>query len=216
MNLRTTIKTILREEVNEMYSKPSEKMDKIITRWLDNLFAGSKMYYKKSYESTHSFDWCNKGMEIATVILYFHNDDSVYDDKRPMSERNFEEGTLMIPESIVNELRDYVPIRRTYLRYKIEEWFDDNIFPEVTKTMGRNDINIGQFSEHPQTAQICVPPVEKPEDVTEEEMIELILKTTLYKRDSLLRREEEEPGYIEKLYLDKLHNEEMNRVRGKD
>ena len=216
MNLRTTIKTILREEVNEMYSKPSEKMDKIITRWLDNLFAGSKMYYKKSYESTHSFDWCNKGMEIATVILYFHNDDSVYDDKRPMSERNFEECALMIPESIVNELRDYVPIRRTYLRYKIEEWFDDNIFPEVTKTMGRNDINIGQFSEHPQTAQICVPPVEKPEDVTEEEMIELILKTTLYKRDSLLRREEEEPGYIEKLYLDKLHNEEMNRVRGKD
>ncbi len=216
MNLRTTIKTILREEVNEMYSKPSEKMDKIITRWLDNLFAGSKMYYKKSYESTHSFDWCNKGMEIATVILYFHNDDSVYDDKRPMSERNFEEGTLMIPESIVNELRDYVPIRRTYLRYKIEEWFDDNIFPEVTKTMGRNDINIGQFSEHPRTAQICVPPVEKPEDVTEEEMIELILKTTLHKRDGLLRREEEEPGYIEKLYLDKLHNAEMNRVRGND
>jgi hypothetical protein len=216
MNLRTTIKTILREEVNEIYSKPSENMDKIITRWLDNLFAGSKMYYKKSYESTHSFDWCNKGMEIATVILYFHNDDSVYDDKRPMSERNFEEGTLMIPESIVNELRDYVPIRRNYLRYKIEEWFDDNIMPEVTKTMGRNDINIGQFSEHPKTAQVCVPPVEKPEDVTEEEMIEYILKTTLHRRDGLLRREEEEPGYIERLYLDKLHNAEMNRVRGED
>lgn len=216
MNLRTTIKTILREEVNEMYSKPSEKMDKIITRWLDNLFAGSKMYYKKSYESTHSFDWCNKGMEIATVILYFHNDDSVYNDKRPMSERNFEEGTLMIPESIVNELRDYVPIRRNYLRYKIEEWFDDNIMPEVTKTMGRNDINIGQFSEHPKTAQVCVPPVEKPEDVTEEEMIEYILKTTLHRRDGLLRREEEEPGYIEKLYLDKLHSAEIDRLRGND
>ena len=133
-----------------------------------------------------------------------------------MSERNFEEGTLMIPESIVNELRDYVPIRRNYLRYKIEEWFDDNIMPEVTKTMGRNDINIGQFSEHPKTAQVCVPPVEKPEDVTEEEMIEYILKTTLHRRDGLLRREEEEPGYIERLYLDKLHNAEMNRVRGED
>lgn len=216
MNLRTTIKTILREEVNEIYSKPSENMDKIITRWLDNLFAGSKMYYKKSYESTHSFDWCNKGMEIATVILFFHNDDSVYNDKRPMSERNFEEGTLMIPESIVNELRDYVPIRRNYLRYKIEEWFDDNIMPEVIKTMGRNDINIGQFSELPKTAQICVPPVEKSEGVTEEEMIEFILKTTLHERDSLLRREEEKPGYIERLYLDKLHNAEMNRVRGED
>lgn len=216
MNLRTTIKTILREEVNEMYSKPSEKMDTIITRWLDNLFTGSKMYYKESWKTRHDFEWCNKGMEIASVTLYFNNDENVYDDKRPTSERNFEEGTLSIPESIVNELRDYVPIRRNYLRYKIEEWFDDNIFPEVIKTMGRNDINIGQFSEYPKTAQICVPPVEKPEDVTEEEMIELILKTTLHKRDSLLRREEEEPGYIERLYLDKLHNAEMNRVRGND
>jgi hypothetical protein len=214
MNLRKTIKTILREEVNEMYSRPSEKMDLIITRWLDNLFSGAKMYYNKSYESTHSFDWCNKGMEIASVILYFHNDDSVYDDKRPMSERNFEEGTLMIPESIVNELRNYVPIRRNYLRYKIEEWFDDNIMTEVTKTMGRDDIHIIKFSEYPKTAEVCVPPVEKPEGVTEEEMIELILKTTLHKRDALLRYEEEKPGYIEKLYLDKLHSAEIDRLRG--
>jgi hypothetical protein len=216
MNLRTTIKTILREEVNEIYSKPSENMDKIITRWLDNLFAGSKMYYKESWKTRHDFEWCNKGMEIASVILFFDNDDNVYHDKRPTSERNFEEGTLSIPESIVDELRTYVPIRRNYLRYKIEEWFDDNIMPEVIKTMGRNDINIGQFSEHPKTAKICVPPVEKPEGVTEEEMIELILKTTLHKRDGLLRHEEEEPGYIERLYLDKLHNAEMNRVRGED
>lgn len=216
MNLRTTIKTILREEVLEMYSKPSENMDKIITRWLDNLFAGSKMYYKESWKTRHDFEWCNKGMEIASVILFFDNDDNVYHDKRPTSERNFEEGTLSIPESIVDELRTYVPIRRNYLRYKIEEWFDDNIMPEVIKTMGRNDINIGQFSEHPKTAKICVPPVEKPEGVTEEEMIELILKTTLHKRDGLLRHEEEEPGYIERLYLDKLHNAEMNRVRGED
>jgi hypothetical protein len=214
MNLRKTIKTILREEVNEMYSRPSEKMDLIITRWLDNLFSGAKMYYNKSYESTHSFDWCNKGMEIASVILYFHTDESVYDDKRPMSERNFEEGTLMIPESIVNELRNYVPIRRNYLRYKIEEWFDDNIMPEVTKTMGRDDIHIIKFSEYPKTAQVCVPPVEKPEGVTEEEMIELILKTTLHKRDALLRHEKETPGYIEKLYLDKLHSAEIDRLRG--
>jgi hypothetical protein len=214
MNLRKTIKTILREEVNEMYSKPSEKMDLIITRWLDNLFSGAKMYYNKSYESTHSFDWCNKGMEIASVILYFHNDESVYDDKRPMSERNFEEGTLMIPESIVNELRDYVPIRRNYLRYKIEEWFDDNIMTEVTKTMERDDINIVKFSEYPKTAQVCVPPVEKPEGVTEEEMIELILKTTLHKRDALLKYEKENPGYIEKLYLNKLHSAEIDRLRG--
>ena len=43
-------------------------------------------------------------------------------------------------------------------------------------------------------------------NVTEEEMIDLILKTTLFKRDVLLRREEEEPGFIEKTYLQKIRN----------
>jgi hypothetical protein len=216
MNLRTTIKTILKEEVNEIYSKPNEKMDKIITRWLENLFAGSKMYYKESWKSRHDFEWCNKGMEIASVILFFNNDDSVYNDKTPTSERNFEEGTLSIPESIVDELIDYVSIRRNYLRYKIEEWFDDNIFPEVIKTMGRNDIHIDEFSEYPKIAQVCVPPIEKPEGVTEDEMVEFIIKNSLFRRDDLLKLEKIEPGYIEGLYLDKLRGEEIKRVRGND
>lgn len=202
------------EEVNNIYTKPSEKMDLIITRWLDNLFAGSKMYYKESWNTRHDFEWCNKGIEIANVTLFFNNDESVYDDKRPTSERDFEEGSLSIPESIFYELRNYAPIRRNYLRYKIEEWFDENIFPEVIKTMGRNDVHVSKLTEYPKVAQVCVPPVKKPEGVTEEEMIELILKTTLHKRDALLKYEKEKPGYIERLYLDKLHNAEMNRLRG--
>jgi hypothetical protein len=80
--------------------------------------------------------------------------------------------------------------------------------------MERTDIRIEEINEYPIKAEVCVPPVERPEDVTEEDMIELILKTTLYKRDDLLRREEEEPGFIEKTYLDKLHNAEMDRLRG--
>ena len=189
-------------------------MDLIITRWLDNLFAGSKMYYKESWSTRHDFEWCNKGIEIASVTLFFNHDESVYDDKRPTSERDFEEGSLSIPESIFYELRNYAPIRRNYLRYKIEEWFDENIFPEVIKTMGRNDVHVSKLTEYPKVAQVCVPPVEKPEGVTEEEMIELILKTTLHKRDALLKYEKEKPGYIERLYLDRLHNMEMDRLRG--
>jgi len=199
-----------------MYSRPSEKMDLIITRWLDNLFSGAKMYHKESWKSRHDFEWCNNGLEIGNLILFFHDDEDVYDDKRPTSERDFLSGTLHIPESIVNDLIAYVPIRRNYLRYKIEEWFDDNIFPEVIKKMDRDDIRISEFSEFPKNAEVCVPPVEKPEGVTEEEMIELILKTTLYKRNDLLKHEQDEPGFIEKTYLGKLYNAEMNRLRGYD
>jgi hypothetical protein len=49
------------------------------------------------------------------------------------------------------------------------------------------------------------------EDVTEEEMIDLILKTTLYNRKDLEKKSDEE---IEKLYLEKLRDVEIKRLRG--
>jgi hypothetical protein len=214
MSLQESIRRILKEEINEIYSKPSEKMNKLIERWLNKLFSGAKMYHKETWKTRHDFEWCNNGLEIASVTLFFNEDKNIYDDKRPTSKRNFESGELSIPKSLIDDLVNYVPIRRNYLRYKIEEWFDDNIFPSVMDKMKRTDIRIEEINEYPKKAEVCVPPVEKPEDVTEEEMIELILKTTLHKRDGLLRREEEEHGYIERLYLDKLHNAEMDRLRG--
>jgi len=213
MNLRDTIKTILREEVNEVYTKPNEKTDKLISGWLDKLFSGAKMYYKETYKFRHDFEWCNNGLEIASVILNFHNNEDVYDDKRTTSERDFEKGTLMIPKSLIDDLVNYVPIRRNYLKYKIEEWFEDNIFTSVIEKMGINDIYITEITEYPKKVQVCVPPVEKPEGVTQDEMINYVLKNTLYRRDDLLKREEEEPGFVEKIFLGKLHNAEMERLR---
>jgi hypothetical protein len=43
-------------------------------------------------------------------------------------------------------------------------------------------------------------------------MIEFIMKGTLFKRTDLLRYEDNEPGYIEDLYLKKLRNKEMDRL----
>ena len=214
MSLQESIRRILKEEVNEIYSKPSEKMDILIERWLNKLFSGAKMYHKETWKTRHDFEWCNNGLEIASVTLFFDEDKYIYDDKRPTSKRNFESGELSIPKSLIDDLVNYVPISRNYLRYKIEEWFDDNIFPSVMDKMERTDIRIEEIKEYPKKAEVCVPPVEKPEGVSEEDMIELVLKTTLYKRNDLLKHEEEEPGFIEKIYLGKLHNSEMDRLRG--
>lgn len=215
MSLKESIRRILREEVNKKYSKPSENIEKLINNWLTNLFSGSKMYYEETYKSRHDFKWCNNGLEIASVILYFHDDENVYNDKRPTSERKFTEGSLWIPKDIVNDLLRFVPIRRNYLRYMIEEWFEDNWLEVIQDKLGRNDISLDEFKEYPEKVQVCVPPVEKPEGITQDEMIDYVLKNTLYRRDELLRRDEEDPGFIEKTYLGKLHNAEIERLRGK-
>jgi hypothetical protein len=172
------------------------------------------MYHHKSWESTHSFEFCNHGKEIMGVILYFDTDESVFDDKRKTEERNFESGYLMIPKNIMEELSSDIPVRISYLKYIFEEWFDDTYLGEIQKFMGRNDIYISEFDVTSRDAEICVPPVTKPEDVTEEDMIEYILQTTLYKRDEILKYENEELGFIEKTYLGKLRDAEINRVRG--
>jgi hypothetical protein len=97
---------------------------------------------------------------------------------------------------------------------QIEEWFEDTYLGEIQNKMKRNNISIDEFLEFPEKADICVPPMTKPEDVTQEEMIELILKTTLFKRNGILKQEDEKPGWIEKTYLGKLHNAEYKRLKG--
>jgi hypothetical protein len=80
--------------------------------------------------------------------------------------------------------------------------------------MGRNDIYISEFDIMNVDAQTCVPPMTKPEGVTDDEMIDFIVKNTLWNTTSLIKKEDKEPGFINKLYLDKLRQSEIERVRG--
>jgi hypothetical protein len=212
--MRNLIKLILEDEVNRKYAKPSPKVEQLVYRWLDNYFDGSQMYYNKSWETRHDFEWCNNGKEIMDVVLFFKDDESVFDDKRKTEERDFDSGELSIPKNILNDLASDIPVKVSYLKYVIEEWFDDTYLGEIQKKMGRNDIYISEFNIDNRDAQTCVPPVTKPEGVTEEEMIEHILKTTLFKMKDILKNEEENPGWIEKTYLEKLRGADRERLRG--
>jgi len=212
--MRNLIKLILEDEVNRKYEKPTPKIDQLVYRWLNDYVDGAQMYHDKSWETRHDFEWCNNGKEIMSVILFFHDDYNVLDDKRKTEERDFESGELQIPKDIFDELNSDIPVRKNYLKYVIQDWFEDTFLETIQNKMGRNDITIDEFSVHPEKTQICVPPVSKPENVTEEEMIELILKTTLFRMDGILKNEEESPGWIEKTYLEKLRNADRERLRG--
>ena len=88
------------------------------------------------------------------------------------------------------------------------------LLEKIQRGLGRNDISIDNFSEHPEKSLVCVPPVSKPEGVTDDEMIDFIVKNTLWKANDLIKKEKESPGYIDKLYIDKLRGAEIDRVRG--
>ena len=211
--MRNLIKLILEDEVNRKYDKPTPKIEQLVYRWLNDYFDGAKMYHDKSWETRHDIEWCNYGKEIMSLILFFEDNSDVYDDRRKTEERDFDSGSLYIPNDIFKELMSDIPVRASYLKYLFEEWFDDTYLGEIQKVMRRNDIYISEFNIEG-NVETCVPPVTKPENVTEEEMIELILKTTLFRMDDILRKEEEAPGWIEKTYLQKLRSAEDDRLRG--
>ena len=212
--MRNLIKLILEDEVKRKYEKPTPKIEQLVYRWLNDYFDGAKIYYNKSWETRHDFEWCNHGKEIMSFILFFEDDSDVYDDRRKTEERDFDSGSIYIPNDIFKELMSDIPVRASYLKYLFEEWFDDTYLGEIQSKMGRNDIYISEFNIDDREAKTCVPPVTKPDDVTEEEMIEHILKTTLFKMKDILKNEEENPGWIEKTYLEKLRGADRERLRG--
>jgi len=205
-SLKEHIKKVIQEEVNKKYLKPSEKTEKIILDRLNKIFSDMNMYHTKSYETRHDIEFCKNGKEMMNLVLYFEDDD---DDDMTTSERKFIESNLFIPKEFVNGILDFIPIRKNYLIYLIEEWFEDNFLNDIINKIGRNDISVDKLSLT-DNVNVCVPPVtEKPEGVTVDDMIEVIMKNTLWRKKDLLNLG---PDYIEDMYLTKLRNNEIDRL----
>ena len=219
--MKQLIRRILKEEINKKFSKPNEKLDSLVYNWLDNYFEGSQIYkeeYWKYYGFTYNF--CKNGREIADLRIEF--DDRSPDwgpsDKRPTSERSVKEVMLYIYPIMVNELVTDIPIRKNYLLYLIEEWFEDTKLDKIQQDFNRNDLSLDYVSvfESRKRGDICVPPISKPEDITMQEMMDYIKKNTLFSYEDMEENEEEEPGWIEKTYLELLNRREHERINQED
>ena len=219
--MKQLIRKILKEEINKKFTKPNEKLDSLVYNWLDNYFEGSQINKNESWKYySFSFEFCKNGREIADLRVVF--DDKSPDwgpsDKRPTSERSVKEVMLYIYPIMVNELVTDIPIRKNYLLYLIEEWFEDTKLDEIQKDFNRNDLSLDYVTvfQSKNKGDICVPPIQKPKGVTKQEMMDYIKKTTLYSYKDMEEHEEEEPGWIEELYLAKLHGKEKERLNDED
>ena len=220
-SVRETIKDMIDEEVTKKYPKPNEKLDKVVYKWLDNYFEGSQIY-KNEFWKYHGFgfEFCKNGREIADlrVELNDRSPDWGPSDKRPTNERSVENVMLYIYPTMLDELITDIPIRKNYLLYLIEEWFEDTQLDKIQQMFNRNDLSLDYISvfEGRKRGDICVPRPTKPEDMSMQEMMDYIKKNTLFSYKDMKEREEEEPGWIENMYLSKLHSKEQERVNQED
>ena len=139
-------------------------------------------------------------------------------DKRPTNERSVDKVWLYIYPVMIDELLTDIPIRKNYLLYLIEEWFEDTKLDEIQREFNRNDLSLDYVfvSESKKKGELCVPPISKPEDITMQEMMDYIKKNTLFFYGDMENREEEEPGWIEDTYMGILQNQEHKRVNDED
>lgn len=220
-SVRESIKNVLDEEVTKKYPKPTEKLEKVVYRWLDNYFEGSQIY-QEEYWKYHgfSFIFCKNGREIADLRVELEDKSPDWGprDKRPTSERSVKEVMLYIYPVMIDELITDIPVRKNYLLYLIEEWFEDTKLDEIQKDFNRSDMSLDYVSvfESKKRGDICVPPISKPEDITMQEMMDYIKKTTLFSYEDMEEHEEEEPGWIEDMYLGKLNAKERERLNQED
>jgi hypothetical protein len=217
MNIKTNIKKILREEITKKFSKPNDNLNRGIYTWLNNYFKGSQFYKKESWKYySFYFEFCKNGREIAELNVRFDDKSPNFGpkDKRPTNERSVDEVWLYIYPEMVDLMMKVFPIRKNYLMYLIEEWFEDTKLDEIQKGFNRNDLSLDYVfvSESKKKGELCVPPIPKPENISMQEMQDLIKKNTLYSYNQMEENEEEEPGWTEELYLGILQNQEHKRI----
>lgn len=219
-HLRKSIKNALDEQVTKKYPKPTEKVDKLVYRWLDNYFEGSQINKYEGWKYySFRFEFCNNGRAIADLHVRF--DDKSPDfgpkDRRPTNERSVEEVQLFIYPDMIYELLADIPIRKNYLLYLIEEWFEDTQLDKIQQEFNRNDLSLDYLKQSTKTrGDICVPQIPKPENISMQEMMDYIKKNTLYTYKMMEENEEEEPGWTEELYMGILQRKERERINQED
>ena len=145
-------------------------------------------------------DWCINGKETITSFYYFE-------------EGEFQKGSLSISKKIVESLSNLLSIRRSYVIHVIEEWYDDTMVPKFEQIMGVSGLSIDEVDvwdkEHD-----CLPEPVKPEGITDEEMIDYIVKHTLYTKDEVIGRVKSEKENLDDFYLHIVDSQNRKKNRG--
>jgi hypothetical protein len=144
-------------------------------------------------------DWCVNGKETITVVYYFDDEE-------------FINGSLMVSESLIDDLQSFFSVRKSYIVQIIEEWYDETMVPEFEKITGESGLYITDIDYTEEYD--CIPEPTKPEGITDEEMIDFINKNTAYRRDEIIDKIKSGERDLEDFYLDIVDTVERRKQLG--
>jgi hypothetical protein len=193
--MKDIIKKILKEEdERRRYIKSTDSLRKVITLFLDDYIEnGNRIIGKKSRNYGNlGEDWCVNGKEVITAIYY-------YEDGK------FDNGTLLISWVLVKKIMKIFNTRKNFVMNIIEEWYEDTMIPKFEQIVGETGFYFDEVEIFDGNHD-CIPEPVKPENITDEEMIEFIVNNTLHRRDEVINQIETGERDLEDFYLDIVDN----------
>jgi hypothetical protein len=198
--MRDIIKKVLKEEdERRRYIKSTDSLRKVITLFLDDYIEdGNRIIGKKSrnYGNLRE-DWCVNGKEVITAIYY-------YEDGK------FYSGSLMVSWTLVEKIKKTFNTRKNFVMNIIEEWYEDIMIPKFEQIVGETGFYFDDVDLYDGDHD-CIPEPVKPEDITDEEMLEFIVDNTAYRRDEVINKIESGERDLEDFYLDIVHTVENKK-----
>ena len=189
--MRDIIKKVLKEEDKRRgYIKSTDSLRKVITLFLDDYIEdGNRIIGKKSrnYGNLRE-DWCVKGKEVITAI-YSYKDGKFYS------------GTLLVSKTLVEKIIKIFNTRKNFVMNIIEEWYEDTMIPKFEQIVGETGFYFDDV-DYRFRDDDCIPEPVKPENITDEEMLEFIVDNTAYRRDEVINKIESGERDLEDFYLD--------------
>ena len=198
------MKYIITEQQFRKLNKSNKSIYTSIVRFMNEYISDGKRKItpkSRNYGNLRE-DWCIGGKETIVAIYYFDND-------------KFNKGSLILSKQIVDTLAESLSIRKSYVLNTIAEWYEDTMLPKFEELVGESGLSIDDVDSSDSKDHDCIPEPEKPEGITDDEMIDFIVDNTGYRRYEVIDRIERGLDTLEDFYLQIVDIINSKNIRGR-
>ena len=171
------MKIIITEEQFNRFNRSSGALQNGIIKYLNLLFSeGERTFSTKNNNlGSLSENWCIDGKNHFIVNYYFEDG-------------KFNVGKLIVSITIVDQIRNIFSIKKSYALHVIEEWYEDVMVPKFEELVDEKGLSIDEILISTNIDSPCKPKFVRPDDLTDDEMIDYIVAHTLFKRQDVIRQ----------------------------
>jgi len=196
------MKIIITEEQYNRFVKSSPALQNAITKYLNQYIEGGQRKVAKKSRNYGNLreDWCVDGLETITSIYFFENG-------------NFSGGNLIVSENLIKTIQSLFTVKESFVLHVIEEWYEDIMIPKFEQITGESGLYLNEIGSSDRDHE-CIPESVKPEEITDEEMIDFIDKNTAYRRQEIIDKIESGERDLEDFYLDIVDTVKRKKILG--